>query len=69
MHNKNTPWLTLTVQSSASCSKNLPKFFEGKDVTGSVALKLLNGDTIHSISVSVSLRVQAKKMTSDLIGR
>jgi len=54
MTTKNKPWLTLTLLSSAGSSKNIPKFFEGKDVIGSVALKLHNADTIHSVSVSVN---------------
>jgi hypothetical protein len=54
LRNKSTPWATLNIKGCAGYTGELPTFFEGKNITGSVGLNLENGENIHSIVASVS---------------
>jgi hypothetical protein len=50
---KNRPWAMFRVFSSARSPEQIPLFYEGESITGSVELILQNSDPIHSISITV----------------
>jgi hypothetical protein len=52
---KNKPWATLKLFSSANSPKQLPTFFQGEQIIGSVEMSLEKGDNLRSVSVSVSV--------------
>lgn len=54
---KSKPWITLKVQSSAKSSRSLPTFFEKENITGQLELFAEKGDSIQSISATVTGRI------------
>lgn len=46
---------TLTVLSSAKSFQNTPRFSGGDNVAGTLSLSLENGESIHAVTISVSL--------------
>ncbi|RDB25527.1 hypothetical protein Hypma_006735 [Hypsizygus marmoreus] len=54
---KNRPWVTLKLYSSAKSSKSLPTFFEKENINGSVEINADKGDSIQSITALVTGRI------------
>ncbi|KAF9466644.1 hypothetical protein BDZ94DRAFT_1157821 [Collybia nuda] len=54
---KNRAWVTLKIQSSAKSSKSLPTFFEKENINGSLEINADKGDSIHSITATVTGRI------------
>jgi hypothetical protein len=52
---KNRPWVTLKLYSSAKSSKSLPTFFEKERINGSLEINADRGDSIHSVTAVVRL--------------
>lgn len=50
---KNRPWVTLKLYSSAKSSKSLPTFFEKENINGSLEINADKGDSIQSITATV----------------
>jgi hypothetical protein len=50
---KGTPWLTLKVRSRARNPTQLPQFWEGDTITGSVDLDLQKPESIVGVTISV----------------
>ncbi|OBZ76034.1 hypothetical protein A0H81_03080 [Grifola frondosa] len=54
LNSKGRPWLILKVLSNAPTPNNLPNFFEGDAINGTVELNLEREDTAKSISITVT---------------
>lgn len=50
---KNRPWVTLKLYSSAKSSKSLPTFFEKENIKGSLEIDADRGDSIQSVTAVV----------------
>jgi hypothetical protein len=51
---KGRPWATLSLRSSAKSGKSVPTFFEKEHINGSFQLTAEKGDSIQSVTVTVS---------------
>ncbi|GLB40290.1 hypothetical protein LshimejAT787_0801610 [Lyophyllum shimeji] len=54
---KNRPWVTLQLYSSAKSSKSLPTFFEKENITGTLEINADKGDSIQCITATVTGRI------------
>ena len=52
----NVPWLTLTVRSRAASEDDVPTFYQGGEVGGSVRLELAKEELLDDVTVAVSLQ-------------
>ncbi|KAG7451337.1 uncharacterized protein BT62DRAFT_927015 [Guyanagaster necrorhizus] len=57
MSNKDKPWATLKVFSSAKSAKSLPTFYEKETINGVVELEVERGDSIQAVNATVTGRV------------
>jgi hypothetical protein len=53
IENRGKPWALLTLTANESISKNIPTFFEGSPVKGTVKLSLDRPEYIYSVYLSV----------------
>ncbi|KAG5647015.1 hypothetical protein DXG03_001740 [Asterophora parasitica] len=54
---KNRPWVTLKLYSSAKSSKSLPTFFEKENINGTLEIDAERGDSIQSITATITGRI------------
>ncbi|KAF8071809.1 hypothetical protein FPV67DRAFT_1560575 [Lyophyllum atratum] len=62
---KNRPWVTLKLYSSAKSSKSLPTFFEKENINGTLEINADKGDSIQSITATVTGRIITGANASD----
>ncbi|KAI0634594.1 hypothetical protein C8Q77DRAFT_768334 [Trametes polyzona] len=53
MTSKNLPWLTLKVISKAPAPHNLPSFYEGETIVGTVVLQLEKEEPVKAVSIQI----------------
>ncbi|KAJ7126828.1 hypothetical protein C8R44DRAFT_106214 [Mycena epipterygia] len=54
---KGRPWASLTLKSSAKSGKSVPTFFEKEHINGSFQLSAEKGDSIQSVTVTITGRI------------
>ncbi|KAF5372740.1 hypothetical protein D9615_010121 [Tricholomella constricta] len=57
LNEKNRPWVTLKLYSSAKSSKSLPTFFEKENINGILEINADRGDSIQSITATITGRI------------
>ncbi|KAF7327972.1 hypothetical protein MKEN_00377400 [Mycena kentingensis (nom. inval.)] len=62
---KGSPWATLTLRSSAKSSKSVPTFHEKEHINGTFQLNSEKGDSIQSVTVTITGRVVTGSTIND----
>ncbi|KAJ7707530.1 hypothetical protein B0H17DRAFT_918282 [Mycena rosella] len=62
---KARPWASLILKSSAKSGKSVPTFFEKEHINGSFELTAEKGDSIQSVTVTVTGRIVTGSSTDD----
>jgi hypothetical protein len=65
-NSKNRPWATLSVQSCARSTQQMPTFFEDEPIAGTVALNLEKEDSITAVTVSVTGKIVTGAKSGDV---